>query len=221
MGDRRGHVATSSEDLLKTLARGIAALEPARVVRVAIDGVDAAGKTTLAGDLVVWLRALGGTVTRVGADDYLRPAAERYRLGRYSPEGYYADSFDHDRLRSAIESARDAIVLVDGIFLLRPELRDLWHFAVFLVASRDVIVGRAATRDLATLGDAAEIERLYATRYLPAQIAYMQRERPHDRANVVVDNSDAECPRVLPVGAAGEALELLEGVLRLDATDRP
>jgi uridine kinase len=62
--------------------------------RVAVDGVDAAGKTMLADDFAV----LPGA-ERLCTDDFLQPPEVRYRQGRESPSGYYEDSFDYERLR--------------------------------------------------------------------------------------------------------------------------
>src|ERR671937_1286035 len=68
-------------------------IEPVRrpnPVRVAIDGVDAAGKTTLADELAPVLRRRGREVVRASIDGFHRPRAERYRRGELSPEGTIA-----------------------------------------------------------------------------------------------------------------------------------
>jgi len=106
-----------------------------------VDGIDAAEKTTLADELA----ALVPDAARLSADDFLHPAGERYRRGRESPEGYYLDSFDHARLRRAVAAAPGEILLVDGIFLLRPELEGLWNFRIFV----DVRLEEALRRGLA------------------------------------------------------------------------
>lgn|ERR1019366_3001970 len=82
-----------------------------RVLRVAIDGPDAAGKTTLADALAARIaeetggaretsgaRETGGTskTIRVSIDDFHQPRNVRYRRGPLSPEGYLEDSFDYD-----------------------------------------------------------------------------------------------------------------------------
>ena len=54
---------------------------------VAVDGPDAAGKTMLADELARAIESAGTVVTHVSADDFLRPAKERHRRGRASPEG--------------------------------------------------------------------------------------------------------------------------------------
>jgi pantothenate kinase len=144
--------------LLVDLAKRIADVSLTHPTRVAIDGVDAAGKTTLADALVAPIEELGRPVIRATVDGFHRPREERYRRGSDSPEGYYHDSFDYDsargelleqlgpggslRYRTAtfafptdqfvyerLQTAQpDAILLFDGIFLMRPELNDLWDF---------------------------------------------------------------------------------------------
>jgi len=131
-------------------------------VRVAIDGIDAAGKTTLAGELTAVLRDRGCMVIQASVDGFQRPRTERYRRGAESADGYYEDAFDYPALRAALleplgpagnlrfrtavfelpadspaaeplrTASPDALLLVDGVFLLRPELADCWDFTIFI-----------------------------------------------------------------------------------------
>lgn len=89
---------------LAGLTRALSA-ERARVL-VAIDGPDAAGKTTLAAALAERLRDGRGSpphrllqerpmqVLHVSADDFHRPRPQRYQRLQAPAEGYYRDSFD-------------------------------------------------------------------------------------------------------------------------------
>jgi uridine kinase len=178
-----GLPALTRAEALERVAALIASLdEPARI---AIDGPDAAGKTTLADELAALLAA-----ERLSADDFLRPAEERHRRGRESPEGYYEDSFDHPRLRGAVLAAQ-GLVLVDGIFLLRPELDDLWSLRIFVAVGEEEMLRRGIERD------GADLERLYRVRYLPGQRLYAERVGPRERAEVVVENDDPARPRLV------------------------
>src|SRR3712207_671524 len=87
--------------MLTSLAAQIAALRLPHPTRVSIDGIDAAGKTTLANELVPSLEPRGRSVIRASIDGFPRPRAERYVRGPESPEGYYRDSFDYNALRDA------------------------------------------------------------------------------------------------------------------------
>jgi uridine kinase len=180
---------TSRRELIENLAE-----RAFRSRLVGIDGPDAAGKTTLADELARSLSRRGIGVGRVSLDDFLRPEAERYRAGRESPEGYYRDSFDHDRFRAAVCAEAADVVVADGIFLLRPELRDLWDLTVFVTVEEDEILRRAARRDGPKLG--ADLERLYRRRYLTAQRSYRETVGPEALADIVIDNTDPMRPRL-------------------------
>jgi uridine kinase len=215
------------EQALKTLADGIAAVERPHPVRVAIDGVDASGKTTLADELAELLRGRGRHVIRASVDGFLRPRAERYRRGELSAEGYYRDSFDYEalvdellaqlgpggvlRYRMAIFDAdaevfvyeplrsapADAILLLDGVFLMRRELVAHLDFRVYVHADFEETLRRAMARDLPWLGLEDVIRRRYETRYIPGQRLYLEEARPHDRADIVLDNNDVDAPFVV------------------------
>jgi uridine kinase len=205
---------------LTAIADAIAAVRRSHPVRVAIDGVDAAGKTTLAAELVPVLEARGRQVVRASADGFQRPSVERRRRGPESPEGYYLDAFDLDALRRELldplgpggsrryrtaafdlaadeplalpqlTAADDAVVLVDGVFLQRPELASCWELRVFV----DVPLEEALRRGVARDGE--ESRRRYEQRYLPAQRRYLDEVEPRRRADVVLVNADPSAPRV-------------------------
>lgn len=211
-------------EVAETLASRIEGVRVEWPTRVAVDGPDAAGKTTLADGIASALTARGRTVIRAAVDDFQRPRVDRYRRGAYSPEGYYRDSFDFGALRrllldplgpagdrsyrtavfdfvrdveqpgSAGVAPEEAIVIVDGVFLLRPELLAAWDFTVFVSVSAEEALRRALVRDVALFGSIEEVERRYRERYLPAQALYLADVRPRDRAAVVVENNDPSRP---------------------------
>lgn len=212
------------ERLLDELAARVLRLDPPHPVRVGIEGPDAAGKTTLADELASRLAAGGRTVVRASADAFAQPADVRHRRGREDPDGYYADStdlsaltgrlldpcgpggdrrirtrwFDVEREQRVDEAPRpipvDAILIVDGLFLGRPELRDRWDLRVFVAVPPEVTVLRALARDVPRLGPAAQVEQRYRRRYLPAQAAYLLRDGALETADLVVDNTDPGRP---------------------------
>jgi uridine kinase len=187
--------------LLERLAAAIAEVEPQP--RVAVDGIDAAGKTTLADELAGMLERRGRLVARISEDDFLRPREERYARGELSPEGYYLDSFDHGALRAAVLAATaDALVVVDGVFLQRPELADCWDLVVFVSVQPEEALRRALERDRALFGKATE-ER-YRRRYLPGQELYEHAVHPRERADFVLENEDPQRPRLVVGGRFDE-----------------
>ncbi|WP_267555343.1 uridylate kinase [Rhizobium rhizogenes] len=210
--------------VLNDLAVMIAKLESARPIRVAIDGRTASGKTTLANELADCLRAKGREVIRTSIDGFHRPKVERYARGRHSAEGYYHDardlpainallldplgpggdgwyrtaSFDlHDDLPIEQEpqlAPADAILIVDGTFLQRPELRGGWDVTIFVETSEHVSEQRGIERDTALLGGAEATRELYANRYRPAFDLYEGLSAPASAADAIFNNDSFEQP---------------------------
>jgi uridine kinase len=211
-------------ELLSCLAEAVGSVATAHPVRIAVDGPPAAGKTTLADELAVVLRARGRDVIRASIEGFLLPRSQRYRRGEHSHEGCYHDSFDYDalhrvlldplgpggdrRFQHAVYDKRtdtglseplttapaDAVLLFDGVFLLRPELIDGWDLRIFVSAAFERTVGRAGIRDHALYGSTAEVERRWRNRYIPAQQLYFATARPTDHADIIVHNDDLEQP---------------------------
>jgi len=214
-------------EMLERLAQAIAAVRLEHPTRVAIDGVDGSGKTTLADELVEPLRQAGRAVIRASVDGFHNPRAVRYTRGPDSPEGYFLDSFDYAALQRELldplgpagnasfrtaafdyrvdrpveptrqVAPRDAVLLFDGVFLSRPELRASWDLTIWLDVPFEITIERAVARDARGGGDAAITRGKYEGRYVPGQRLYLDGCRPRDRANIVVDNSVFDRPRIV------------------------
>ncbi len=208
--------------LAERLAKTIDLLPGDRRVLVAFDGPDAAGKTTLANAVA---QRVSRPVLRVSIDGWHNPREVRLARGAESPEGYYLDSFDvaalaaeclwpfRDGARSVRTHAYDyrtdevvaredsvapnAALLMDGVFLLRPELREFWTLAIYLEVSATASLDRALARDRDAFGGEEAVRRRYTRRYLPGQVHYRDVADPLARADIVIDNSDAGDPVVL------------------------
>ena len=204
---------------IAAVASRIVSLRLGHPVRVAVDGRTASGKTTFADDLACAISVSGKTVLRASVDGFHHPAKVRHRRGRLSPDGYYEDARDLNAIRKLLlepmgpdgdrryvaqtfdlENDRpvdpviqraegDAILIVDGTFLQRPELRSAWDFVIFLEVSEREAHQRAVNRDAATVGGPARASELYARRYGPAFSRYEMECNPVERADVVLDNS--------------------------------
>lgn len=165
------------------------------------------------------------TTLRASVDGFNRPRAQRYERGELSGKGYYLDSFDYPALLNgcllpfiagesalrtttyehsgdaeqnidAVAVPARAVLVVDGVFLLRPELRELWTLSVYLRVSPQETLRRAHRRDLQLFGSAEEINRRYLGRYLPGQALYRERADPEGRADILVDNERTDAPRI-------------------------
>jgi len=212
------------QQVLDHLADHLCLLSDTHPVRVAVDGIDAAGKTTLADELVPLLEMRGRPVIRASLDGFHRPRSERYQRGADSPEGYYLDAFDYPGLCSALllplgplgsrryrravfdfrtdrplhqpeeEAPTDAVLVLDGVFLLRPELTAFWEYRIWVDVPFDVALDRARQRDVALFGSAEAVEERYHRRYIPGQRLYLESASPREQAEAIVENANPANP---------------------------
>lgn len=182
---------------------------------IAIDGTDVAGHEAFAADLADAIAKRGHAVFRASMSMFHRPRAERYARGLDSAEGYYLDSFNYSVFRrvligpftmggstgfvtEAFDVARDAqiqsrwqtapqdaILIIDGAFLNRPELRGLWSYSIWLDAPR----GAASTG----LDERDGHSRL-SPRHRGGNTLYAKQSKPREAATAIFDNSDPENP---------------------------
>jgi uridine kinase len=220
------------DELLSHLAEAVGSVTIAHPTRVAVDGPPAAGKTTLADELAVVLRAEGREVIRASIEGFLFPRSQRYRRGVHSGAGCYHDSFDYDALHRVLldplgpggdrrfqpavydkgtdralsppvaTASADAVLLFEGVFLLRPELIDRWDLRIFVAVAFEETLERARVRDEAVYGSATEVERRFRNRYLPSQRLYFDAARPTDHADIIVHNDEPQQP-AWEVGSGG------------------
>ncbi|GAA3621971.1 hypothetical protein GCM10022200_00040 [Microbacterium awajiense] len=87
----------------------------------------------------------------------------------------------------------DAVLIVDGIFLHRPELRDLWDWSLWLDVPVEIAYARMAERD----GSDPDPDAAANARYRLGQQLYLGEASPRARATMVVDNSDAAHPVIV------------------------
>ncbi len=148
----------------------LCARAPGHPLRVAVDGITSAGKTTFANEVAAAGGAGGRPTARVSMDGYHHRRARRHRQGRLSADGYYEDAYDLEaaarellqplgpdgigpggigpggigpggtlRYRDRIidlatdepadswaQATPETVLVVDGSFLQREELRDHW-----------------------------------------------------------------------------------------------
>ena len=213
------------ETLLHRLAETIATLHPNRRIRVAIDGVDGAGKTMLADALAPLVITKGREVIRASVDDFHNRRAVRYARGRYSPDGFFLDSYDYPAFRGLLldslgpdgsgnyvakhfdhrtdqlvaprpqQASPTAALIVDGIFLHRPELYSYWDLSIFLKVDFAVSVPRGAQRGPAR--DSPDPGAPLNQRYVGGQQRYLSECEPEQRSGIVIGYNNLHEPRML------------------------
>jgi len=214
-------VSAARDSVFDALIARIGEFESEGLTMVAIDGVDGAGKTRFADDLAARLELDGQIAVRVGIDGFHNPRAVRYARGKDSPEGFFRDSYDLDALRTwllfparigkpfktaVFDERRDrpvavnplivplpAVLVFDGLFLNRDELRDEWDLSIFLDVPFEVSYARMAARDGSDPNPEAPANR----RYYEGQKLYLKESRPQRSADVVIDYADLDEPRIV------------------------
>jgi len=167
-------------------------------ILVAISGIDAAGKGTIARDVAGRLKAAGLRVALVGGDGWLiqgekldldpDPGVAFYRRGFW-----FATMFEGviDPLRR--DPAID-VILLEGIFLFKRELRHRYDLSIWIDCAYETALQRALARNQENL-PREQLLSDYARIYFPAQEIHLQRDNPREFAEIVFPNDVAETLR--------------------------
>jgi uridine kinase len=190
--------APQKNDILEALAAEILHNYGKGRVIIAVDGLGGADKPGFADALGEVLGRGSRAVYRASIEDFHRPRAERLARGEDSAEGFYLDSYNYRTFRRILTDPfrigsigsfvlrgfdldrnaefepkwttgpDDAILIIDGIFLNRPELKGIWNYSIWLSVEGEPSAG----------------ERLY-----------LEDAKPQDAANAIIDANDPEHPR--------------------------
>lgn len=188
----------SDLDLTRILDMITAASVAGRTTLVAIDGMGGAGKSTLAARLQELAE-----VTIVSVDDFYTPMARADRAS-LSPEQGYERQFDWERLRDAVlaplrdelraryrryEWATDrlaewrvvepgGVVLVEGVYSIRSELRSYFGVTVYVDTPRELRLARMSEREYEDMS--------WVESWMAVEDWYEVHERPRERVDLVV-----------------------------------
>ena len=188
-------------------------LKPDRTLIIGIDGLGGAGKSTVSEAVYGQLCKDGYNVTLLHIDDFIHPRSVRYNDSYAEWECYYNIQWRYDYLvneviqpikcgefKGAIElydkendtyylSNADitmgSVVIVEGVFLQREELRDLFDFMIYIDISESVRLERVLERD-GYIGDKEQIKAKYDNRYFPAERHYVEKCLPAMNADYVI-----------------------------------
>ncbi len=194
------------------------AARPGHITRTGIDGLYSSGKTTLANELVGPLEDLGHVVIRASTSGFRGLSSIPGQAEESDPGKYYNDSYDHVAIRKFLlqpfgpsgdrkykpalfdprtgaqvdipfrEAPPDAILILDGEFLNRPELQAFWDFRIFVKASAHICLKRTLLRDNDLAGGPLAVMERFEKKYLPADRLYNSLVRPEDACDVTVYN---------------------------------
>jgi uridine kinase len=190
-------------ELAKVMATELESFGRTRPVTMAVDGPVGSGTAVLADRVATVCRSWGRSVFRISGDDFLEDTLDDAALRRLVLEPLARGDRRvvrriHDaELDAPVDSPTevvpdDALVIVDGSFLLRSSLRSLWDLGVLLEVTErirpqggtDRMIGAGPT------GSAGE----QGVRQARGYALYLEREDPAGKADIVIDNSDARRP---------------------------
>jgi uridine kinase len=188
--------APAKTDILDELVAEVRHNYPNGRLVLAVDGVDGSGTDRFADDLASGFQRAGGVTVRASIDAFLGAEPQ----GDAAVQRYYADAYDYaafqDRLVRPFRREKpfrltpngvdqevegDAVLVVDGPFLLRPELLGTWTSTVCLFVPTEEAFARAG-------GRADSVRR-------QAEELYLHRVQPRAKAIANIDNTDLEHPR--------------------------
>lgn len=183
--------------------------------RLGVTGRSGAGKSLLARDLVRRLEARGQPAVRVPLDLFLRedrPARSGDGPPTDSPlqlpgrvfrveevvecvlepharrQDVVLEVAGDDGARVPLHVPADAVLVLEGLYLLHPRLAARLDRVVHLEAPEELLLRRVAAREL-PLGGTEEVERTRRL-YLPAQARFEEACPPAERADRVLDSAN-------------------------------
>lgn len=211
-------------ELIAELANNILDLKTNHPIRVGISGITSSGKTTFANELATELQSRKKSVIRTSIDHFHHPRCIRYRQGKESALGYYEDAHDYESFKQKLliplgpegnfhyqtisldlatdeyvephiqVASKDMILIVDGTFLFKKHLCDLYDFKVFLDTDFELARKRGAQREKQAFGSYEKAEDMFIKRYHAASKLYLDEHKPQFSADVVINNNDLHNP---------------------------
>ncbi|MBL0385173.1 AAA family ATPase [Tumebacillus sp. ITR2] len=183
---------------------------------IGLDGLSGSGKTTLVETLTDELSQQNHSVTVVHLDDLITERSKRYHTGFPQWHEHYNLQWDVARIAETlfqswhrgdlelhldhydsttgtvsikpIHVPPEGILLVEGVFLQRPEWRDFFDYLLYLDCPRDIRFQRVSARGNQDPHDPARLET-YKLRYWAAEDHYLATVQPHLHADHVLKSN--------------------------------
>jgi len=163
-------------------------------------------------------------IIRISVDDFMNSRAVRYTPSESAGRGCYDYTFNFDAFINSVlqplqpnetweyrtkvfdhatdseslspikKATKDAIVIIDGVFLYKQALVNYWDLKVLLATDDETVIERGARRDTERLGSYEVARQKYIDRYIASQTIYYNEESPEKRADIIIDNNNIESP---------------------------
>ncbi len=190
---------------------------------VGITGIDASGKTKFSEELEKFLVSKNYKTQTINLDDFHNPQKIRYS-GNDQADNYYNKNFDTktviEKLLIPVKQknaftkklsllnlstdnyenkkeyifCKNSIVIFEGVFLFRKEFFSYIDYKIFIEISFKESIKRAKIRDVPLYGK--KVLKKYNEKYLPAQKKYLNQSPPLKTANIIINNTNWEFPRI-------------------------
>ncbi len=184
---------------------------------IGIDGLGGAGKTTIVNSLKLELSNKSYNSLILHIDDFIHPKSIRYIESKEEWYCYYNIQWRYDYLikeifmpiKEGIEIDKEieiynmdndaytleqitipqgSILLLEGIFLQRKEIRKYFDYIIYLDTPKEVRLNRVIDRDK-YIGNSEDIKSKYERRYFPAEDKYVEEYCPMGNADLVLHYS--------------------------------
>ncbi|MCK0069971.1 AAA family ATPase [Kordiimonas laminariae] len=162
---------------------------------VGISGLDGAGKTTFAKELLESLKAEGLDPLLLHIDDFNNRVVQKriydtYMRGVFTEkhfETYYRESIEYEAVAAVIAEAKsNGLVIVEGVFLFKPQLNHLFDLRFEIDTSPTTARARFVKRK-EEVGDPRPVE-VFDDIWLPAFLRYQAEYSSSFDIDVVIKN---------------------------------
>jgi uridine kinase len=206
---------SSIDEVVRKILERRANIPDARSLLVGVSGIDGCGKGYLAAQLQAHLALHGVIPAILNVDGWLNLPQKRF--DRNAPAtNFYENAIRFDQFFSQLvlplrdlrsihlvadfveETASDycrhiydyrdvSVVLVEGIFLFKPQYRKYFDLAIWIECSFPTALARALDRAQEGLSPANTIAA-YDTIYFPAQKIHLAQDKPRENADLIFEN---------------------------------
>jgi uridine kinase len=161
-----------------------------RPVLIGVDGRAGSGKTTLADDIA---KSVPDALV-VHVDDFAGPLVPEWDWPRFREQvlepllagraaRYQRWEWNRDEPAEWHDVPAGSVLVVEGVSSTRAELAAPWGLQIWVEAPREVRLARAVERD------GADMLPHWLDVWMPSEEAYVARERPEERVDLIVSGT--------------------------------
>ncbi len=190
---------------------------------IGITGIDCSGKSHFAQSVSDYLSSQKIQNIVVHVDDFLYEKSIRYQ-SEDEIENYFFHTFNYKKLvleilepvktgqvvdieldlldentdkyisKKEFKITENALVILEGVFLLRDAIRKYLDYTIFLDIDISRCLERADIRDKDRWDE--NIEARYKRKYIPTQRMYLNKYDPKILADIIIDNNNFDRPLI-------------------------